>query len=268
MGVLLLALALPGPAGRLPISAAERAPAATVDGVEIRYLPPSLGTPYTRHVTDGPLHGAAISWGSADDLVRITVYRHTDVFSPDDLDRLGLPRHARSTSWEGYARASGDGSDLLWIEQPGFLLRVTAGRRHIDDVRPIAGMLRPADPPGAPGGVFEGLRLGYLPEGVQLRSTRTVEMDGRDYRTRTWAGPNNRSVTLTAEWPHGRTLTAWARKIPGLRLDGPTWMHGKAVHPSKDGSARVWEGPYGQIFALTATGGLQGELDRIVAGVR
>ncbi|WP_143043988.1 hypothetical protein [Nonomuraea jiangxiensis] len=120
---------------------------------------------------------------------------------------------------------------------------------------------------GAAGGHFEGLRIGYLPQGVTLWSTYTSQGGERDYRSRTWRA-DGKSITLTAEWLHGRPLTRWARQSLDLRLESPTPMHGEAaVHRSEDGSALVWKGRHGEGYALTAAGGLGDELDRVFAGL-
>ncbi|NRQ30778.1 hypothetical protein HII36_02850 [Nonomuraea sp. NN258] len=245
--------------------------AAVVDQVEVVGLPPDPGTARPGRVTHGSLRGATMTWGSGGDLIRVTVYRGAGVVNPADLGRLrllGEGAQGSPTSVRGRAgRLAHGGTDLLWMERPGLLLRVTVGERRTEYLRPVAEGLRPADPTGPAGGVFEGMRIGYLPDGVHLSGVS--ELGGADVhpRVKRWEGADGRAVALYSERRPGLDLARWADELKGLRLGPPTQVNGRNVHPALTGDARVWTAPTGQTFALSVTGNLADELDRILAGI-
>lgn len=258
--VVLVATGLSGYFLTRPTEQVAVPPPAVVDSVEVRHLPPGLGTPRAERVTDDRLTGLALIWPS--DAVRITVYRNTKIRTQEDFARLpGRPVLVRDRP----GLISATGTDLLWLEQAGFLLRVTVDAAHANELRPIADGLYPQDPAR---GLFEGMRVGHLPDGLHLAGVSYDAEQG--IRIKTWTGDGG-AFTLAAYRDRAirdeASLTRWAAIDRHLRLGRPTGVNGMIVHPSADGSSRVWMGVAGQAFVLTGTENLEPELDRVMSGI-
>ncbi|MFE3447763.1 hypothetical protein ACFXJ8_02415 [Nonomuraea sp. NPDC059194] len=236
-----------------------------LDDVKVRHVPPGLGKPVQGSSGAGELLAGTLTWSSGDDLVRVSRYGKTG-----DPDTRGLMAGQTWTSIRGRnARTSDDGSDLLWAERPGLLLRVTVGANHIAELRMIAEELALIDPTGPAGGVVEGTRVSYLPPRVHLHDIAT-RSDGETAKT--WTGADGRQVTLVAvRGRHAASLDRLAAWSAGDWLNGSrTTVNGKPGYRNGPRSrliGRLWLQQPGLGFALRVSGNLEPEIDRILAGI-
>lgn len=223
---------------------------ARLDDVMVRYLPPDLGRP-----TQGSMGDAGtLTWGSADDLVRVTRYGASPTPDPATLMPDGAPFTIRGRP----GRISPNGTDLLWREWPGLLLRVTVGANHTGDLGRIAEGLRMWDPTD---GTLAGIRVSYLPPTVHLAAPATGA-------TRKWTGADGKQITLTAVQASSlEEVMTWGRGHLNLERGQATKVNGKPGYESRTGDARLWlQGP-GQGFILTVSDSLLPETNRILAGI-
>ncbi|MGS2647523.1 hypothetical protein [Streptosporangium sp. LJ11] len=253
-----------------------------VDGVKVGHLPPGLGTPVLERADAGGLRGTAATWGSGDDLVRVTVYRDP-AFHSGGAERVlggirGTPETlpgvlaAKVRGRGAFTRAEGD--DLVWEERPGLVLRVTVGARHRDDLRRIAGGLIPKDPTG---GVFQELRVTYVPPGLYLKTPFSV-VDQTGWAELGWGGDDGASVRLLAvrgvSAADAEALLTWARTRQSLYAVTPEKVRGKPGYRAAGGAGgasrtrmRLWLERPGLGYVVAVNQGLAATLDRIVKGL-
>ncbi|MEU8385015.1 hypothetical protein [Streptosporangium sp. NPDC048865] len=251
-----------------------------VDGVRVGYLPPGLGAPVLERADAGGLRGTAATWGAGGDLVRVTVYRDPAFGGAERVlggirgtpETLSGVLVAKVRGRGAFTRAEGD--DLVWEERPGLVLRVTVGALHRDALRRIAGGLIPKDPTG---GVFQGLRVTYVPPGLHLRDVfSTVDRTG-------WAeirlsGDDGASVRILAvrglSAADPETLLTWARVRQNLYTATPEKVRGKPGYRADGGGSgasysrlRLWLEKPGLGYVVEVNDGLATTLDRIVKGL-
>ncbi|WP_436762763.1 hypothetical protein [Streptosporangium sp. V21-05] len=256
-----------------------------VDGVKVGYLPPGLGAPVVGRADAGGLRGTGATWGAGEDLVRVTVYRDP-AFHVGGAERVlggirGTPETlpgvlaVRVRGRGAFTRAEGD--DLVWEERPGLVLRVTVGARHRDALRRIAGGLVPKDPTG---GVFQGLRVTYVPPGLYLKSPFSV-VDPTGWAELGWSGDDGASIRLLAvrgvSAADAETLLTWARTRQNLSTATPEKVRGKPGYRADGGGGdaagasatrmRLWLERPGLGYVVTVNRGLATTLDRIVKGL-
>lgn len=253
-----------------------------VGDVKVGYLPPGLGAPVLARADAGGLRGTGATWGWGDDLVRVTVYRDP-AFHVGGAERVlggikGTPETLPGVLMvtvrgrDGFTRPEGD--DLVWEERPGLVLRVTVGARYRDDLRRIADGLTPKDPTG---GIFQGLRVTYVPPGLHLNSP--FSMPGSAGWTEIWwSGDDGASVRLLAVRGVGaadaETLLTWARTHQGLSTATPEKVRGKPGYRTGGGAGggpytrmRLWLEKPGLGYVVAVNQGLATTLDRIVKGL-
>ncbi|WP_214108253.1 hypothetical protein [Acrocarpospora catenulata] len=162
---------------------------AEINGVEVRYLPEGLVSPERAEVTLGDLRGESLRWSEGDRLVEISVYR-TGRQMADAMDVLALnalPDPVEPAKGDGPV-VSRDGTDRLWVPQPGVLLRVTASPSLKDDLDRIASGLRVQW-----AGDIAGMRVTYMPDG--LRSSDEIRLVN-DGLARSWSFNETDGVTV------------------------------------------------------------------------
>ncbi|MGJ6964463.1 hypothetical protein ACSDR0_21370 [Streptosporangium sp. G11] len=278
-----LAAAVPGylaVADRSGVASPTRA--VGVDGVKVGYLPPGLGAPVLERADAGGLRGTGATWGSGDDLVRVTVYRDP-AFHAGGAERVlgglrGTPETlpgvlmVKVRGREAFTRPEGD--DLVWEEWPGLVLRVTVGTRYRDDLRRVADGLIPRDPTG---GVFQGLRVTYVPPGLHLKAPFSV-IDQTGWAELGWGGDGGASVRLLAvrgvSAADAETLLGWARTRQNLHTATPEKVRGKPGYRAGGGVGgasstrmRLWLEKPGLGYVVVVNQGLATTLDRIVKGL-
>ncbi|MEU4540703.1 hypothetical protein AB0G15_38315 [Streptosporangium sp. NPDC023825] len=253
-----------------------------VDGVKVGYLPAGLGAPVLERADAGGLRGTGATWGSGDDFVRVTVYRDP-AFHTGGAERVlggikGTPETlpgvlAVQVRGRGaFTRAERD--DLVWEERPGLVLRVTVGARHRDDLRRIAGGLIPKDPTG---GVFQELRVTYVPPGLYLKTPFSV-VDQTGWAELGWGGDGGASVRLLAvrgvSAADAEALLTWARTRQKLSAATPEKVRGKPGYRAAGGAGgasqtrmRLWLERPGLGYVVAVNQGLETTLDRIVKGL-
>ncbi|MFD1933011.1 hypothetical protein ACFSKW_16170 [Nonomuraea mangrovi] len=239
----------------------------TLDDVQVRHLPPGLGEPVQGRSGEGELLAGTLTWSAGADMVRVSRYGETG-----DLDTPGLMAGGRRTSTRGReARISADGTDLVWTERPGVLLRVTVGGNLAAETRMIAEELLMTDPTGPAGGVVEGMRVSYLPPRVHLEGVMT-RSDGETAKT--WTGAGDRRVTLiSVRGQHAASLKELAAWSAGDWGDGiRTTVNGKPGYRDGQGSlmvghGRLWLQEPGLGFVLKVSDNLEPEIDRITEGI-
>ncbi|MER5627175.1 hypothetical protein ABT061_39755 [Streptosporangium sp. NPDC002544] len=253
-----------------------------VDGVKVGYLPAGLGAPVLARADAGGLRGTGATWGSGDDLVRVTVYQDP-AFHVGGAERVlggikGAPETlpgvlvAKVRGRGAFTRAEGD--DLVWEERSGLVLRVTVGARHRDDLRRIADGLIPKDPTG---GVFQGLRVTYVPPGLHLTDPFSV-IDRTGWTELGWSGDDGASIRLLAvrgvSAADAETLLTWARTRQNLYTATPEKVRGKPGYRADGGGRgashtqmRLWLEKPGLGYVVEVNQGLATTLDRIVEGL-
>ncbi|GAA4210990.1 hypothetical protein GCM10022252_79510 [Streptosporangium oxazolinicum] len=278
-----LAAAVPGylsVADRSGVAAPTQA--AGVDGVKVGYLPMGLGTPVLARADAGGLRGTGATWGSGDDLVRVTVYRDP-AFHTGGAERvLGgikdipetLPGILTVTVRGRGAFTRPEGDDLVWEERPGLVLRVTVGARYRDDLRRIAGGLIPKDPTG---GVFQGLRVTYVPPGLHLTAPFSM-VDRNGWAELGWAGDDGASIRLLAvrgvDAADAEKLLTWAKTRQNLSTATPEKVRGKPGYRAEGNGdetssprMRLWLEKPGLGYVVIVNQGLATTLNRIVKGL-
>ncbi|MET9341444.1 hypothetical protein [Nonomuraea sp. NPDC003804] len=236
-----------------------------LDDVVVRHVPPGLGEPVQGHSGEGRLLAGTLTWGSGADLVRVSRYG-----GADGLDTPGLMAGGQLTSTRGrQAKISPGGTDLLWSERQGLLLRVTVGANHVAEVRTIAEELQVTDPTGPAGGVVEGLRVSYLPSRLHLESV-TMRSDGETAKT--WTGAGERQITLTVvRGRHAASLDELAAWSAGDWRNGTrTTVNGRPAYRNGARSrltGRLWLQEPGVGVVLRMSENLEPEIDRVLAGI-
>ncbi|MEV6863983.1 hypothetical protein AB0M44_23615 [Streptosporangium subroseum] len=273
------AVAVPVYLGVQASSVASPTRSAVVDGVQVGYLPPGLGTPEQEKVRDGGIPGTRATWGSGDDEVLVTVYRPTVLESRDPEVMLARFKESSSALRGGVLVRGRPGlttladDDLVWVERPDLVLRVTVGARHRSDLRAIADGL---EPEGRTGGVFEGLLLTYLPAGLHLDGPASVN-GSTSWTQMRWSG-NDVSMRLLAvrgaDAEDSQTLLAWARAHQDLSGGTPKKVRGKPGYSAtlddpeqRQAHVRLWVEKQGLGYILAISRPLAPELDRIVDGL-
>ncbi|MFF3440327.1 hypothetical protein [Streptosporangium sp. NPDC002721] len=251
-----------------------------VDGVEVGYLPPGLGVPVLERADAGGLRGTAATWGAGDDLVRVTVYRDPAFGGAERVlggirgtpETLSGVLVAKVRGRGAFTRAEGD--DLVWEERPGLVLRVTVGALYRDALRRIAGGLIPKDPTG---GVFQGLRVTYIPPGLHLADLSSV-VDRTGWAEIRLSGDDGASVRILAvrglSAADPETLLTWARVRQNLYTATPEKVRGKPGYRADGGGRgasysrlRLWLEKPGLGYVVEVNEGLATTLDRIVKGL-
>ncbi|MEU4404431.1 hypothetical protein AB0F88_07900 [Streptosporangium sp. NPDC023963] len=251
-----------------------------VDGVKVGYLPAGLGAPVLERADAGGLRGTAATWGAGDDLVRVTVYRDPAFGGAERVlgGIRGTPETlpgvlvAKVRGRGAFTRAEGD--DLVWEERPGLVLRVTVGALHRDALRRIAGGLVPKDPTG---GVFQGLRVTYIPPGLHLADLSSV-VDQTGWTEIRLSGDDGASVRILAvrglSAADPETLLTWARVRQNLYTATPEKVRGKPGYRADGGGRgasysrlRLWLEKPGLGYVVEVNEGLATTLDRIVKGL-
>ncbi|MFB9681463.1 hypothetical protein [Streptosporangium vulgare] len=253
-----------------------------VDGVKVGYLPAGLGAPVVERADAGGLRGTGATWGTGDDLVRVTVYRDA-TFHIGGAERVlggvrGTPETlpgalvAKVRGRGAFTRAEGD--DLVWEEWPGLVLRVTVGARHRDALRRIADGLVPRDPTG---GLFQGLRVTYVPPGLHLKDLSTA-VDPTGWTEIEWSGDDGASIRILAvrgvSAADAETLLTWARVRQNLYTATPEKVRGRPGYRADGGGQgasysrmRLWLERPGLGYVVEVNEGLATTLDRIVKGL-
>ncbi|MDP9848760.1 hypothetical protein [Streptosporangium lutulentum] len=272
-----VAVAVPAYLGGQASDVAAPTPPAVVDGVQVGYLPSGLGTPEQEKVRDGGLPGTRATWGSGDDEVLVTVYR-PPVLELGDPEVMLARLKESSGALRGGALVRGRpglttlaDDDLVWVERPDLVLRVTVGTRHRSDLRAVADGL---EPEGRTGGAFEGLLLTYLPAGLHLDGPASANGSWTQMR---WSG-NDVSMRLLAvrgaDAEDSQTLLAWAGTHQRLSGGTPEKVRGKPGYSAtlddpdqRQAHVRLWVEKQGLGYLLAVSRPLAPELDRIVDGI-
>ncbi|MEV6985318.1 hypothetical protein AB0M95_29215 [Sphaerisporangium sp. NPDC051017] len=120
--------------------AAEKA-LATVDGVEVRYLPEYIvGQGKAVAAKAGDLKGKALRWQDKEGsrTVTVSVFHPRKVNNSQDILALNIMKSPVEPRKDGDPIVSQDGTDMLWLAKKGVLVRVTVSELAADDLEPIA----------------------------------------------------------------------------------------------------------------------------------
>ncbi|MFC7647506.1 hypothetical protein ACFQX6_48570 [Streptosporangium lutulentum] len=257
-----VAVAVPAYLGGQASDVAAPTPPAVVDGVQVGYLPSGLGTPEQEKVRDGGLPGTRATWGSGDDEVLVTVYR-PPVLELGDPEVMLARLKESSGALRGGALVRGRpglttlaDDDLVWVERPDLVLRVTVGTRHRSDLRAVADGL---EPEGRTGGAFEGLLLTYLPAPAPGRARlrqRFLDPDAveRERRLDAAAGrarSGRRGLADAARL--GRNPSAAVRRHPGEGPGKPGYSATLDDPDQRQAHVRLWVEKQGLGYLLAVS---------------
>lgn len=216
--------------------------------VSFGYLPPGLGKP-------SKCEGTCVAWKG----LKVTTFRSGEM---EALGTTGPPSFIRDPQRVIVRGRSGflsaDGRDLFWAERDKWAVWVRA-----DDPTQLLAVARGMRFTGVADDVFEGLRIGYLPDAVSLLSPSAP--DG--WTERRWWGENGAQVHLIAVRGSDATtldrfLQEWGGRLSGLRREGEAYLA-----TFEGGRARVWLQQRGLVFVLSVHGWIRTEFERIVAGI-
>ncbi|GAA4559531.1 hypothetical protein [Planotetraspora kaengkrachanensis] len=257
-------------------------PVATIDGVDVRYLPDDLGEPEALPLKERDrrgtvrLQGKALMWSEGNRFVQVSVYR-TERSVEDVQDILALnilPGADESTLNDGYV-SSPDRTDRMWVAEPGLVLRVMTSVSLKDDLDRIAAGLRVQ--PEVP-----DERITHLPEGldrvdgVEVRGLPTGfgapvafdvidhELTGKAVR---WS-QGDRSIQVTVYRPGepvpDRTALGALLAIP----EGNTWLRRGSGMMSAGHDDLVWVEHEHLVLRVTTSASAGKYLEQIALALR
>ncbi|RCG31581.1 hypothetical protein DQ384_08385 [Sphaerisporangium album] len=119
--------------------AAEKA-VATVDGVEVQFLPEYVGKAEAVTAKAGDLRGKGLRWRDKEGsrTVQVSVFHPRKVNNSNDILALNLMKAPVEPKKDGDPVVSQDGTDMLWMPKKGVLVRVTVSELAADDLEAIA----------------------------------------------------------------------------------------------------------------------------------
>ncbi|MFI6476448.1 hypothetical protein ACIBH1_00865 [Nonomuraea sp. NPDC050663] len=244
-----------------PEAASPTSMVSPIPGIEFGYLPAGLGEPVRE--------GDGVRWGRT---VTVTVHENRsaalDYAGLRQLEQVSDPDPLPLVHSGRLAVVSKDRRQVFWQPHPTRLVKVTA---PVGQAEKIAAGMRFTNVGDAAADV---IKLGYVPRGLTL-SAQQPPKDTSWLAYPAWEGDQGRWLWLSsARGSQVETLESVIAQVGDAYsgLERITWRGRQAYladveAPGYRGRALLWLEEPGAAFVLSAGGGAEQELDRIMAGV-